>query len=239
MSLKAVLFDFNGIIINDESIHERLIAELLLTENLRSQPDEIRKFSLGRSDRACLTDLLTYRDRAVTNAYLDQLIERKSISYRNYLEQLAQLPLYPGLEKLLQQLQAADLKLAIVTGALRAEVELVLTRSGLKEYFPIIVAGDEITLSKPEPEGYLLGLQRLNQAYPHLNLQPSECLAVEDTCVGIMAARRAGMQVIGVAHTYPLHILQRWANWAVDRFGDLELERMQKIFLQEPLQSQV
>ncbi|CAD0232160.1 Beta-phosphoglucomutase (fragment) [Planktothrix agardhii] len=116
---------------------------------------------------------------------------------------------------------------------------MVLTRSGLKDYFPIIVAGDEITLSKPEPEGYLLGLQRLNQAYPHLNLQPSECLAVEDTCVGIMAARRAGMQVIGVAHTYPLHILQRWANWAVDRFGDLELERMQKIFLQEPLQSQV
>jgi beta-phosphoglucomutase-like phosphatase (HAD superfamily) len=109
----------------------------------------------------------------------------------------------------------------------------------LKDYFPIIVAGDEITLSKPEPEGYLLGLQRLNQAYPHLNLQPSECLAIEDTCVGIMAARRAGMQVIGVAHTYPLHILQRWANWAVDQFSDLELERMQKIFLQEPLQSQV
>ncbi|WP_026793507.1 MULTISPECIES: HAD family hydrolase [Planktothrix] len=231
MGLKAVLFDFNGIIINDESIHERLIAELLLTENLRSQPEEIRKFSLGRSDRACLTDLLTYRGRAVTNAYLDQLIQRKSISYRNYLEQLAQLPLYPGLEKLLQQLQAADLKLAIVTGALRAEVELVLTRSGLKDYFPIIVAGDEITLSKPEPQGYLFGLQRLNQAYPHLNLQPSESLAVEDTCVGIMAARRAGMQVIGVAHTYPLHILQRWANWAVDRFSDLELERMQKNFL--------
>ncbi len=104
----------------------------------------------------------------------------------------------------------------------------------------MIVAGDEITLSKPEPQGYLLGLQRLNQAYPELkNLQPSECLALEDAYVGIMAARRAGMQVIGVAHTYPLHLLQRWANWAVDRFGDLELERMQKIFLQEPLQSQV
>ena len=47
MGLKAVLFDFNGVIINDEPIHERLIAELLLTENLRSQPDEIRKFSLA------------------------------------------------------------------------------------------------------------------------------------------------------------------------------------------------
>lgn len=239
MSLKAVLFDFNGIIINDESIHEQLIAELLLTENLRSQPQEIRKFSLGRSDRACLTDLLTYRGRVVSQTYLDQLIERKSISYRNYLEQLEQLPLYPGLENLLQQLQAADLKLGIVTGALRAEVELVLTRSGLREYFPIIVAGDEITLSKPEPQGYLSALQRLNQAYPHLQVQPWECLALEDTSVGMMAAIRAGIQVVGVAHTYPLHMLQRWANWAVDRFGDLELERIQKFFLQEPLQSQV
>jgi HAD superfamily hydrolase (TIGR01509 family) len=239
MGLKAVLFDFNGIIINDESIHEQLIAELLLSENLRSKPEEIRKFSLGRSDRACLTDLLTYRGRVVSNTYLNQLIERKSISYRNYLEQLEQLPLYLGLENLLQQLQLADLKLGIVTGALGAEVELVLTRSGLKDYFPVIVAGDDITLSKPEPEGYLLGLQRLNEAYPYLNLQPSECLALEDTCVGIMAAGRAGMQVAGVAHTYPLHILQRWANWAVDRFSDLELERIQKNFLQEPLQSQV
>lgn len=239
MGLKAVLFDFNGIIINDESIHEQLIAELLLSENLRSKPEEIRKFSLGRSDRACLTDLLTYRGRVVSNTYLNQLIERKSISYRNYLEQLEPLPLYPGLENLLQQLQLADLKLGIVTGALGAEVELVLTRSGLKDYFPIIVAGDDITLSKPEPEGYLLGLQRLNQAYPYLNLQPWECLAVEDTCVGIIAAGRAGMQVVGVAHTYPLHILQRWANWAVDRFSDLELDRIQKKFLQEPLQSQV
>ncbi|HEY9864699.1 MAG TPA: HAD family phosphatase, partial [Candidatus Obscuribacterales bacterium] len=183
MGLKAVLFDFNGIIINDESIHEQLIAELLLSENLRSKPEEIRKFSLGRSDRACLTDLLTYRGRVVSNTYLNQLIERKSISYRNYLEQLEQLPLYLGLENLLQQLQAADLKLAIVTGALGAEVEWVLTRSGLKDYFPVIVAGDDITLSKPEPESYLLGLQRLNEAYPYLNLQPSECLALEDTCV--------------------------------------------------------
>ncbi|VXD18984.1 HAD family hydrolase [Planktothrix serta PCC 8927] len=239
MSLKAVLFDFNGVIINDEPIHEQLIEELLLTENLRSKREEIRKFCLGRSDRACLTDLLTYRGRAVSNAYLDQLIERKSIAYQNRLQQLEPLPLYPGLETLLQQLQAADLKLALVTGAMGEEVELILNRSGLRNNFPIIVTGDDITLSKPEPEGYLLAVERLNQVYPQLNLQPSDCLAIEDTFVGIIAAQRAGIQVVGIAHTYPLHFLQRWANWAVDRFSDLELERIQKKFLQEPLQSTV
>ncbi len=239
MSLKAVLFDFNGVIINDEPIHEQLIEELLLTENLRSKREEIRKFCLGRSDRACLIDLLNYRGRAVSNSYLDQLIERKSIAYQNRLQQLEPLPLYPGLQNLIQQLQAADLKLALVTGAMGEEVELVLNHSGLRNNFPIIVTGDDITLSKPEPEGYLLAVERLNQVYPHLNLQPSDCLALEDTFVGMIAAQRAGMQVVGIAHTYPLHLLQRWANWAVDRFSDLELERIQKKFLQEPLQSGV
>ncbi|MBD2481505.1 HAD family phosphatase [Planktothrix sp. FACHB-1365] len=239
MSLKAVLFDFNGVIINDEPIHEQLIEELLLAENLRSKREEIRKFCLGRSDRACLTDLLTYCGRTVTNSYLDQLIERKSLAYKQRLEQLEQLPIYPGLEEFIQHLQAADLKLALVTGAIRPEVELILNKIGLMEVFPVIVTGDDIILSKPEPEGYLLAVQGLNQVYPQLNLQPSDCLALEDTFVGIIAAQRADIQVVGIAHTYPLHLLQRWANWAVDRFGDLELDRIQKNFLQESLQSGV
>jgi HAD superfamily hydrolase (TIGR01509 family) len=239
MSLKAVLFDFNGVIINDEPIHEQLIEELLLAENLRSKPDEIRKFCLGRSDRACLTDLLTYRGRPVSNVYLDQLIQRKSIAYQQRLEQLEELPIYPGLYDCIQQLQATDLKLAVVTGALQSEVEQVLNKLQLMEAFSVIVTGDEITLSKPEPEGYLLAVQRLNQLYPELNIQPCDCLALEDAFVGIIAAQRAGIQAVGIAHTYPLHLLQRWANWAVDRFSDLELERIQKKFSQQPLQSGV
>lgn len=237
MSLKAVLFDFNGVIINDEPIHEQLIEELLLVENLRSKRDEIRKFCLGRSDRAGLTDLLTYRGRPVSHTYLDQLIQRKSIAYQQRLEQLEKLPIYPGLYDCIQQLQAADLKLGVVTGAIRSEVEQVLNKLELMEVFSVIVTGDEITLSKPEPEGYLLAVQRLNQLYPDLNVQPGDCLALEDTFVGIIAAQRAGIQGVGIAHTYPLHLLQRWANWAVDRFSDLELERIQKKFSQQPLQS--
>ena len=236
MSLKAVLFDFNGIIINDEPIHEQLIEELLLAENLRSSPQEFRRFCLGRSDRGCLKDLLAYRGRSVNEDYLDQLIQRKSLAYQSQLEQLEELPLYGGLQELIEQFRTLDLKLAVVTGAVRAEVELVLSRTGLINDFPVIVAGDDITASKPEPDGYLLGMQRLNEVYPTLNLQPSECLAIEDTFAGIAAAQQAGMQVVGVAHTYPLHLLQRWANWGVDRFSDLELDRIQENFSKPSLQ---
>lgn len=236
MTLKAVLFDFNGVIINDEPIHQQLIEQILISENLRPKPGEYRQVCLGRSDRVCLSDLLTRRGRVVSETYLLQLMNRKAQAYQHELEKLDKLPLYPGLEDLIFQLCSAQLKLAVVSGAMRSEVELVLNRAKLAEYFTVIVAGDDIKTSKPEPDGYLLAVERLNQQYPGFNLQPSECLAIEDTPAGIQAAKRAGMPVVGVANTYPFHMLQRQANWTVDYLCDLELERVQQVYAEKELQ---
>ena len=223
MTLKAVLFDFNGVIIKDEAIHRDLIDEILISENLRSKPGEYRQFCLGRSDRACLQKILTNRGREVRDGYLTQLVNRKAQAYQQALDKLEELPIYPGLEDFIQQLRLHEVKLAIVSDALHTEVELVLNRTGLLEHFSVIIAADDITTSKPEPDGYLLAIERLN-------LKASNCLAIEDTPTGIQAARSAGVQVVGVAHTYPFHMLQRWTNWAVDYFTDLEVERVQQVF---------
>lgn len=248
MTLKAVLFDFNGIIINDEPIHEQLIEQILLEENLRwslreppkaSQPGEFRRYCLGRSDFTCLRDILNARGRVVSDSYLAGLVNRKAQAYTLELEKLEKLPLYPGLEDVIFQIRSKQLKLGVVSGAIRSEIDLVLTRAKLVEYFPVIVGGDDVTASKPEPDGYLLAVERLNQVYPDLNIQPDECLAIEDTPAGIMAAKRAGMQVVGVANSYPFHMLQRQANWTVDFVNDLELERVQEIYGQKQLQPTV
>ncbi|MBW4469178.1 MAG: HAD family phosphatase [Stenomitos rutilans HA7619-LM2] len=230
--LKAVLFDFNGIIINDEPLHEKLINQLLLEENLRPKPGEFRQFCLGRSDRACLTDLLTHRGRIVTEDYLNKLIGRKARFYQDQIVQLETLPIYPGLQDLMFKLRAAKLKLAIVSGALHVEIDSVLKRVNLSEYFPVIIAGDQRIPSKPEPNGYLLAIDRLNQLHPDLHLRPLECLAIEDTFIGIEAAKRAKIPVVGVANTYPFHMLQRRANWVVDYLSDLELDRVQQVYAQ-------
>lgn len=230
MTLKAVLFDFNGVIINDEAIHEKLIEQLLIEENLRPKPGEFRQVCLGRSDRACLTALLESRGRVVNESVLADLMARKARGYQRYLESLEKLPIYVGLDDLLFNLRAAQLKLAVVSGALRVEVESVLAKAQLQPYFPVIVSGDEAIASKPAPDGYLLAIERLNQANPGLNLQPSECLAIEDTFAGIEAAKRAGVTVVGVANTYPFHMMQRHANWAVDYLSDLELDRVKQLF---------
>jgi beta-phosphoglucomutase len=229
MPLKAVLFDFNGVIVDDEPIHQRLIEQILIHENLKPQLQEIQKFCLGRSDRACLNDLLSQRGRKVTAAYLDKLIAQKSQDYRLQLEALPQIPLFPGLKTLLHHLQTAQIKRAIVTGALRAEVKAVLTQAQLLADFDLIVAAEDIGHSKPDPEGYRLAVQCLSLEYPDLQLCPADCLAIEDTFVGITAAKQAGISVVGVAHTYPFHLLQRRANWAIDRLEDLEIPRIQAI----------
>lgn len=231
MTLKAVLFNFSGVIINDEPLQQHLIDQILISENLRPKAGEFWEICLGRSDRACLSDLLNSRGRVVSESYLNQLVKRKAQAYDRELE-LLELPVYPGLSDFIFQLRERSLKLAVVSGAIRSSVELVLTRATLAEYFTVIVAGDDITTSKPEPDGYLLAVEYLNQQYPELNLQPSECLAIEDTLTGIEAAKRAGMPVIGVANTYPFHMLQRQANWTVDYLYDLEIDRVCYVYSQ-------
>ncbi|MEG4519675.1 MULTISPECIES: HAD family phosphatase [unclassified Microcoleus] len=226
MTLKAVLFDFNGVIVNDEPIHEKIIDQLMLDENLQLKRGEFREVCLGKSDRACITELLKRRGRYLTETYLDRLLQRKAQAYKAQIDTLEKLPIYPGLAEFIDKIRVAGLKMAVVSGAMRSDIELVLDRAGLAANFELIVAGDDLTVSKPAPDCYLLAVELLNQKYPDFNLQPIECLALEDTFVGIEAAKKAGIQVAGVTHTYPFHMIQRQANWTVDYFADLELDRV-------------
>jgi HAD superfamily hydrolase (TIGR01509 family) len=230
--LKAVLFDFNGVIINDEPIHQELINEILIGENLLPLGSEFAELCLGRSDRVCLRNVLTRRGRQVTEEYLTKLINKKASLYRERLEKLEKLPIYEEIYSFLERVKARELQIGLVTGAIRSEVESILQRVGLGDYFSVIVTGDEISTSKPQPDGYLLAVERFNRWNFNLQLQPWECLVIEDTFVGCEAAKRAGMQVVGIAHTYPFHFMQRVSNWAIDNFSQLDLDRVEETFSQ-------
>jgi beta-phosphoglucomutase len=230
MSLKAVLLDFNGVILDDEALHQQLIADLLLQENLQMQPGEFEQFCLGRSDRAALQDLLTYRGRVPSPAYLDKLIAQKAAIYQAKLTELPELPLFKGVVEFVQSVTSNGLKLALVTGALRSDVDFVLAAANLTTHFDVIVAAEDITQSKPDPEGYLLAVQRLGQQFPQLDILAGDCLVIEDSFAGIAAAKLAQIPVVGIANTYPFHFMQRRANWAVDYLRDLEMERIQAHF---------
>lgn len=222
MGLKAVFLNLSGVMIDDEVINQSIIADIMLSENLRADETEYAQYCRGKSDRAGLKDLLVNRGRVLSDAYLDKLSETKAKAYRQQIEQLAELPLSPHLAEFLTRLKEQNITVGLVTGTTRSEVEYILQRAELTEYFDLIVAGDDLEQSKPEPEPYLL-------AIANLNLQASECLAIEDNSVGIEAAKEAKIQVVGISNIYPLHMLQRQANWTVDDLLEIDLNRVDRV----------
>ncbi|MEM6423987.1 MAG: HAD family phosphatase [Cyanobacteria bacterium P01_C01_bin.73] len=231
--LKAVCLGFSGVVVRDLAVHQRLVEQILLDENLRPNADDYRQVCLGRSDRACLTDLFAQRGRVLPEAALNKLVKAKSERYQSELKTLDKLPLYSGLDDLIFKLRAAQLPLAIVTGVARAEVEAVLTQAKLIDHFAVIVAGDELPAggSKPAPDAYLLAVERFNQVYPEMQLTVDQCLTVEDAFPGIEAAHRAGIKVVGVAHTYPFRMMQRRADWVVDYLFEVDLDWIRRVYL--------
>ena len=226
MALKAAFFSFSGIIINDEDIRKTLSEQILLAENLRPNQDDYYEVCLGKSDRACLKALLYQRGRDVNEETLDKLLQKECAIYQNWLANLKKPPIYPGLEDLIFRCRSAQVQMGIVTGAERQQVTEVLSRANLAEHFALIVAGDDISLngSKPSPDGYIEAIAQLNKTHPTLQLQADECIAVEDTFSGITAAKSANIPVIGVAHTYPNHMLQRRATWVVDYLREINFD---------------
>lgn len=233
MPLKAVLFDFNGVIIDDENLHQELINEILIGENLRPQLEEYQRFCLGRCDRDCLDNLLRRRGRHTTPAYLDKLIAQKTQAYQARLGTIDPFPFFPGVREFIGQLAQGGIVGAIVTGAMHQEVLIALERGELEEFFGVIVTAEDVCQGKPAADGYLLGVKRLQQAYPDLGIELGDCLAIEDTFTGIEAAKKAGLAIVGVAHTYPFHMLQRRCNWAIDQFEALELDRVRQVLAAE------
>ncbi len=225
MALKAALFSFHGIIINDDAIRQTLSEQILLAENLRPNRDDYLAVCWGRSDRACLQSLLAQRGRSVSASTLDKLLAQETAAYQTWLDGLDKLPIYPGLEDLIFRCRAAQIKMAIVTGSERQPVTSVLARAGLSEHFEVIIAGDDIpvALSKPAPDSYLIAIERLNEM-DALGLQPEECIAIEDSFAGIESAKNAQIPVVGVAHTYPNHMLQRRATWVVDYLREINFD---------------
>lgn len=229
MTLKAILFDFSGVIINDENIHRQLINDLLIGENLRASEDDYYDLCFGRCDRFCLKDILARKGRIISDDYLKKLCTKKAQDYRLIMEGMEKLPLYDAVIGFIRQMPEKCLHLALVTGTSRDEVEFILEKAKIKEYFDVIVTGEDITARQPQPDAYLLAMEKLNQKNPELQLKPHNCLVIEDTPAGIQGAKNAQMQVVGITHTYPFHMLHRKADWCVDYLGELDLELVSEV----------
>lgn len=222
--IKAIFFDFNGVIIDDETIQMKAYQEVLRGHDVDLK-EEWYFGALGMDDRTFVKSMFAKAGKPLTNAMLDSVIEAKTAAHREAIKD--ELPLFPGV---LTFLKAASrhFQLGLVSMANRNEVGHVFERANLGSLFSVVVTAEDTSVCKPAPDCYHWGLAKLNekrQAERLLPLLASECLAIEDSPPGIESARGAGMRTLGVTNTVPEADLRAagadvvtgsLADWTVD-----------------------
>lgn len=206
--LRAILFDFNGVLVDDEPIHLEMFQRVLAEEGIGLTAADYYRYYLGLDDRGCFAAVLESAGETPTVPRLMRLIARKSAYYQERIH-CAGYPFFPGAPELVAAAAAAGLMLGVVSGALREEVEGALRQSDLARHFKVLVTADDVAAGKPDPEGYRRALEALNSVppLPERLVHPHEVLAVEDSEAGLAAAGGAGLLTLAVAHTYPAHHL--------------------------------
>ncbi len=224
--LRALLFDFNGVLLDDEPLHFRLFRRVLGEEGIDFAASDYFTRYLGIDDRACFGAALTDAGRPPDATRVARLIARKAAYYQEEIRRSG-FPWFPGAPELVTAAAAADLTLGLVSGALRDEVEGALRQRGLLALFKTLVTAEDVGRGKPDPEGYRLALTRLNvePPLPERLFHPHEALALEDSPAGLEAAGAAGLRTLAVAQTYPAARLTG-ADAVVGRVGELTVERL-------------
>jgi beta-phosphoglucomutase len=223
--LQAVIFDFDGVITDSEILHFRAFNAVLAPYGFQLTKPEYYKEYLGMSDADCFRALIAEGRLPLQEPQLKGLGQQKT----HLFEQLARTEgkIIEGVREFLDTLSAAQVPIAICSGALRAEIELILDDAKLRRYFDVIVSAEEVKRGKPDPEGFLLALAQLNDLWPE-PITSGRCIVVEDSHWGLKAAKAAGMRTIAVTNTYEAAQLKQ-ADKVVARLNELTMDDLQRI----------
>lgn len=216
--LKGILFDMDGVLVNNLEVHREAFMEFFRRYGVkRTFEDLSRVFGMGNDD---IMGELMPRD-VVERVGIRELGHEKEAIYREiYAPTITP---QAGLIDLLEALKRENMLCAVGSSGYRLNVNFVLEKCNIESYFAAIVAGDEVTRCKPDPEIYLTAAAKLG-------LRAEECIVFEDAEAGIEAAKRAGMKVVALATTFSREFLQTTdADYIIDDFRDIDIELLRKI----------
>src|SRR3989344_2501263 len=185
--IKAVLFDMDGLLADTENLNMDAATEVCAGLGISLSPEEKQK-CIGTTIEKFFRDLFKQRQLDLD---LESACEAFHRAYGKVLEK--GIKAFPGAESLPRALKQEGYKLAIVSGSIRTRVDMVLSQLGILDIFDVIFSADDITKSKPDPEGFLLAAKRVG-------VLPEECVVLEDSEAGAKAGKAAGMKVIGVVN---------------------------------------
>lgn len=217
----AVLFDFDGVIVNSEPLHYQAFREVLATEHIELTEEEYYRELIGFDDKGAFRHVFQIRNRPLPPKTFLSLMAGKSRAMMDLIA-ARKFSALPGVEQFVRSLWRRC-PLAICSGALREEIEAMLEGVSLRDCFPIIVAAEDVTVGKPDPMGYQLTARLIAERIGK-KLSPADCLIVEDAPTVIRSVRAVGFPVLAVATSYPLEKLAE-ANWSVRTLEPGEVRR--------------
>lgn len=190
----AILFDFNGVLVDDEPVHCQTLIRTLAEYDIPLDRETYYRDYLGFDDRGAFTFAFERAGRTADGTEVYDAIARKARHYETAIR--AAMVLVPGAAEFVRAAAETGCRLAVVSGALRSEIELVLGEADLLPLFEGVVAAEDVSACKPSPEGYLRGLALLET--------PAErCIVLEDSLPGLAAARAAGLACVMLATSHP------------------------------------
>ncbi len=224
MPLRAIVFDFDGVIANSEPLHYLGFRDVLAGEAVALTEEVYYDELLGYDDVGVFRAVAATHGRPWTPAKIAGLVERKA----QRLEQLERevSVLFPGAADAIRR-AAGIVPIAIASGALGAEIRRVVDREQLTTLFTAIVAAEDTPRSKPSPDPYLRALALLS-ASAGADLPAADCVAIEDSHWGLESARAAGLRTVAVSTTYPADTLE--ADLTIPSLSALDMTVLQRLF---------
>jgi HAD superfamily hydrolase (TIGR01509 family) len=213
----GAIFDWDGVVIDSSSHHEESWERLAAETGFALPPDHFKK-GFGMKNAFIIPKLLKW-----TEAPDDvlRLSLRKEELYRDIVVERGIAPL-PGVTGWLDELRRYGIPCAIGSSTERLNIDTILRVLGIGHYFSAIVSADDVSHGKPDPEVFVTAAQRIER-------DPARCVVFEDALVGIEAAHRGGMKVIGVATTNPIELIGT-ADLAVRRLDELSIDKLAALF---------
>jgi beta-phosphoglucomutase len=198
--IKGILFDFNGVIINDEPIQMRAYQEILGKEGIALTEEDYYS-CLGMDDKTFVEAAYERADKKPETNKVLEITLAKTEKWREIIAD--ELPLFEGVVDFIKKM-SNEFALGVVSMARREEIEYVLEKAGLRDCFSIIISAEDVENCKPHSECYLKGFNALDSyriKREHLPMVHGECLVIEDSPPGILSAKNAGLQALGVTNT--------------------------------------
>jgi beta-phosphoglucomutase len=220
--IRAVIFDFDGIISDSEPAHHQAFNQLLADFRICLSKEQYYSKYLGTTDAELLRMISTEYDTDYNGLSIDELVHRKAVIFAELMEQEDHI--IEGVSQLLESLTKNNIRIAICSGASAEDINVMLKGSNLKKYFKIIVSADDVDRGKPDPAGYTLALQKLNQTESEPIL-PNQTAAIEDSHWGLEAAAAAGMHTIALVGSYSAEELSM-AELVIGNMTELKIEKL-------------